>query len=166
MRKCMRRCFKYSQSIRESACNQRIICAVETRGRSFRFPLRAVHQHRPHFAVYSPVKMLRQLKFYSYFTNCLHSPASCGKLSNGFRNAAKGGAPWRRAQQKNDDETRLRGSPCSGLRGSQGGSTGQIRPQGRILSVCRSSGMVYAALHMPIFYACGRRKEKIWRVCT
>ena len=63
-------------------------------------------------------------------------------------------------------KTRLRGSPCSGLRGSQGGSTGQIRPQGRILSVCRSSGMVYAALHMPIFYACGRRKEKIWRVCT
>ena len=63
-------------------------------------------------------------------------------------------------------KTRLRGSPCSGLRGSQGGSTGQIRPQWRILSVCRLSGMVYAALHMPIFYACGRRKEKIWRVCT
>ena len=67
---------------------------------------------------------------------------------------------------ENDDETRLRGSPCSGLRGSQRGSTGQIRPQGRILSVCRSSGTVYAALHMPLFYACGRRKEKIWRVCT
>ena len=63
-------------------------------------------------------------------------------------------------------KTRLRGSPCSGFRGSQGGTTGQIRPQGRILSVCRLSGMVYAALHMPIFYACGRRKEKIWRVCT
>lgn len=45
----MRHCFKYSQNIRKSACNQRIICAVETRGRSFRFPLRAVHWHRPRF---------------------------------------------------------------------------------------------------------------------
>lgn len=96
----MRRCFKYSQNIRKSACNQRIICAVETRGRSFRFPLRAVHQHRPRFAAHSPVKMLRQQKFYFHFTNCLHSPEPCGKLSIGFRNAAKGGAPWRRAQQK------------------------------------------------------------------
>lgn len=162
----MRHCFKYSQNIRKSACNQRIICAVETRGRSFRFPLRAVHWHRPHFAAHLPVKMLRQQKFYFHFTNCLHSPGLCGKLSIGFRNAAKGGAPWRRAQQNSDDETRSRGSPCSGLRGSQRGSTGLIRPRGRILSVCRSSGMVYAALHMPIFYACGRRKEKIWRVCT
>ena len=63
------------------------------------------------FAAYSPVKMPRRQKFYFHFTNRLHSPAPCGKLSNGFRNAAKGGAPWRRAQQKNDDETRLRGSP-------------------------------------------------------
>lgn len=45
----MRHCFKYSQNIRKSACNQRIICAVETRGRSFRFPLRAVLMHRPRF---------------------------------------------------------------------------------------------------------------------
>ena len=33
----MRRCFKYFPSIKKSVCNQRIICAAETRGRSFRF---------------------------------------------------------------------------------------------------------------------------------
>lgn len=43
-----------------------------------------------------------------------------GKLWYGkhrLRNAVQRGAPWRRAQI--DDETRLRGSPCSGLRGFQ-----------------------------------------------
>lgn len=77
----MRHCFKYFQNIRKSACNQRIICAVETRGRSFRFPLRAVHWHRPRFAAYSPVKMSRRRKFCARFTKRLHSPVGCGKLS-------------------------------------------------------------------------------------
>ena len=77
----MRHCFKYFQNIRKSVCNQRIICAVETRGRRFLFPLRAVLVYRPRFAAYSPVKMSRRRKFCAGFTNCLHSSLGCGKLS-------------------------------------------------------------------------------------
>lgn len=77
----MGRCFEYFPSIKKSVCNQRIICAVETRGRRFLFPLRAVHWHRPHFAAHSPVKMSRRRKFCAGFTNCLHSSLGCGKLS-------------------------------------------------------------------------------------
>lgn len=33
MRKCMRRCFRYSPSIRKSACNPRIICIAGTNSR-------------------------------------------------------------------------------------------------------------------------------------